>query len=107
MGSTNTVKPETERQRKSRLEREAKDLEKQAKDLRKQATATVGQPTEEDGPSALRKVGTAIIDADLRKLGQATKRFGRFVKDHTPSISVEKAHDCGDESCPHGNSDAA
>lgn len=66
-----------------------------------QGEAVIETTDEEQGPSrtsraleatsrGLHKTGVAVIDFDLRKVGQSSKRLGRFIKSHTPRVRIER-----------------
>lgn len=86
------------------------------------AEATVGDVTDEETPEVpkvkkhrirkafaatgrgLHTAGRAVIDTDLRDIGQATKRGANRVKDAIP-VRIERVHDCGNADCPHTGTD--
>lgn len=50
----------------------------------------------------LTTAGAAVIDTDLRDIGQGIKGLGRKVKSHVRMpIKVVRVHECDDPSCPH------
>lgn len=50
----------------------------------------------------LTTAGAAVIDTDLRDIGQGIKSLGRRAKSHVRMpIKVVRVHECDDPSCPH------
>lgn len=93
-------------------------LEPQSDQATTTGEATVGQPTETPKVRkhrirkafvatghGLKAAGTAVIDTDLRDIGQATKRGARRVKEAIP-VRVERVHECGNPQCPHAGHEA-
>lgn len=114
---------ETAAAKRKRLAAEKAAAKEQAANDTPAAEATVGDATEEETPKVpkvkkhrirkaftatgrgLHATGKAVIDTDLRDIGQGTKRLGRKVKDAIP-VRIERVHDCGNDACPHSGTDA-
>lgn len=121
MGSSTATVQETAAAKRKRLAAERAAAKEAAAANTPAAKATVGDVTEEvvetpkEKKHRIRKAftatgrglhvtGKAIIDTDLRDIGQGTKRLGRKVRDAIP-VRIERVHDCGDANCPHTGTD--
>lgn len=122
-GTSTTTRPESAAARKKRLAAEAAAEAAAAEQAQANASATIGNATDEETPKVpkvkkhrirkaftatgrgLHTAGKAIIDTDLRDIGQATKRGANKVRDAIP-VRIERVHDCGNADCPHSGTDA-